>query len=319
MNRIPVLLIALAASVPAVAQPVCPTRPTPVGVARIQDVMATGRFIAYQPSQLHVIDGKPTPVSDADIEADLRVLRGRFDGLITYGAHSGAERVPDVAAKLGYRAVIMGIWDVVDRAERANVVAAGRRAPIVAGVSVGNEVVLGKRGSFADLTAALRDLRQALPHAAITTTEPFHLLLEPSARSVLRDPDVMLANIHPIFEPWFKDAPEANAAEFVGNVARDLGQVYCGPILVKETGVPTAPVGRGFTPARQAGFYRELQKQFHPSAARAFAYFSAFDAPWRVNDVHPVPGHHPEEAHWGLYDENRRPKSVIDEIGPLSR
>ncbi len=44
---------------------------------------------------------------------------------------------------------------------------------------------------------------------------------------------------------------------------------------------------------------------------RAFAYFAAFDAPWRVDDNHPVPGYHPEEAHWGLYDDRRKPKQVV--------
>jgi hypothetical protein len=47
---------------------------------------------------------------------------------------------------------------------------------------------------------------------------------------------------------------------------------------------------------------------------RAFAYFAAFDAPWRVNDE---PGHQPEEAHWGLYDELRRAKPVIATIPEL--
>ena len=312
------LLYFLTLSPTVAAAPICPNRAPLAGLLRISQVMATGRFIAYSPTSLQVINGQPTQANDASIAEDLKVLRAHFDGLVTYSALNGAERIPDVAAKLGYRAVIMGIHDPNNITERANVTAAARRQPqIVAGVSVGNEVVFGARGTFSDVAAAIAKVRQQTPQLAIATTEPFHLLVQADAAPVLRTSDILLANVHPAFEPWFRAAPDANAAEFVSNVVADLGKVYCGPILVKETGVPTAPMDQGFTPVRQAGFYRELFKQFRPTATRAFVYFSAFDAPWRVNDVHPVPGYHPEEAHWGLYDDNRKPKPVVREIPML--
>ncbi|HEY0339424.1 MAG TPA: hypothetical protein VGC34_01345, partial [Steroidobacteraceae bacterium] len=125
-------------------------------------------------------------------------------------------------------------------------------------------------------------------------------------------------------------ASDENAAQFVVNVVSDLAAGYCGPVLVKETGIPTEPVEKGFTEKRQASFYAELQHRFAaastaPAASaapgeRAFAYFSAFDAPWRVNDAGPAPGQHPapEEAHWGLFDEKRRPKPVVASIPPLT-
>jgi exo-beta-1,3-glucanase (GH17 family) len=303
---------------PAVAAPVCPDRPAPMGLARLQDVMATGRFVAYQPTGLQVFDGRPTHADEAGIAEDLKMLRPRFDGLITYSALNGAERVPDVAAKLGFRAVIVGVWDIHDVAERANAVDLARRQPIVAGVSLGNEIVFGRRGSFADLAAAMHEFRVHAPHVAVSTTEPFHLLLEPAAVPALRAADVVLANVHPAFEPWFAAAPAANAAEFVVRVTDRLAAAYCGPVLVKETGAPSAPVEKGFTPERQAAIYVELQKRFAPSLTRAFAFFSAFDAPWRAFDAHPVPGPHPEEAHWGLYDAQRRPKPAVAEIAPLA-
>ncbi len=101
------------------------------------------------------------------------------------------------------------------------------------------------------------------------------------------------------------------------NVVDLLAGAYCGPILVKETGVPTAPLESGYSESRQADFYLRLRELFAPTSMRAFAYFSAFDAPWRAADAHPVPGPHPEEAHWGLYDELRKPKPVVAIIPPL--
>jgi len=128
----------------------------------------------------------------------------------------------------------------------------------------------------------------------------------------------MLVNVHPVFQPWFATEPDATAAQFVVNVVGDLAARACGPILVKETGVPTAPASAGYTPARQASFYATLRQRFPPSPTRAFAYFAAFDAPWRVDDANPVPGSHPEESHWGLYDAGRRPKPAALALAPLA-
>jgi hypothetical protein len=53
--------------------------------------MLHGRFVAYQPTSLQIVNGHPTHADAASIRADLQVLRPRFDGLITYGSVDGAE------------------------------------------------------------------------------------------------------------------------------------------------------------------------------------------------------------------------------------
>jgi exo-beta-1,3-glucanase (GH17 family) len=127
--------------------------------------------------------------------------------------------------------------------------------------------------------------------------------------------------VHPIFQPWFRDAPQSTAAQFVVNVLAKLAPHACGPMLVKETGVPTAPASAGFSEARQAAFYRELRRSLPATSSRAFAYFAAYDAPWREYDATGVPAAaavHPEEAHWGLYDAARRPKAAARELPALA-
>ena len=141
----------------------------------------------------------------------------------------------------------------------------------------------------------------------------------PEATPLLQRMDFLLANVHPIFEPWFRTASDGDAAQFIPNVVSKLAQTYCGPMLVKETGIPTAPEAKGYTAKRQASFYQELEHRFPPTRDHAFTYFAAFDAPWRLEDAGPAPNQHPapEEAHWGLYDDRRQPKEAVAQIPPL--
>ena len=306
---------------------------TAPAVARLREAMGHGRFIAYQPTSLQVTNGVSTQADPDSIRADLEVLRPRFDSLITYGSIDGAEAIPGIAASLGYRAVIIGIWDPFNATALSAALTAAKNNPrVVVGLSLGNEMLFFHRHSAAELVELLDELHAQAPQLALSTTEPFQMFERPEAGPILQRLDFLLPNVHPIFQPWFHGAPEGNAVQFVVNVVSDLGRDYCGPILVKETGIPTAPEVKGFNEKKQASFYEELGHRFAESEApksagsgravgdRAFAYFAAFDAPWRLQDGGPAAGQRPaeEEAHWGLYDEKRRPKPVVASIPLLT-
>lgn len=322
IRSLPALPLLLALLCPlAAAQPVCKTSATSAAsIERLTRVMAHGRFIAYEPTALKVLDGRVQAADSASIRADLAALRPRFDGLITYDAIHGAEAIPEIAASLKFRALIIGVWNPANAGELDAALDAARRYPqLVVGLSLGNESILAHRTSFASLADTLAAVRARAPQLPLSTTEPFHLLEEPAARVLLGSMDFLLANVHPVHQPWFHGASDATATQFVVNVAADLGQHFCGPVLVKETGEPTGPAGAGFSLERQASFYAELRRRLPPSAIRAFAYFSAFDAPWRAYDANPVGGAvtRPEEALWGLYDGERRPKPAALALPPL--
>jgi exo-beta-1,3-glucanase (GH17 family) len=317
-----VVLVAVPVRASALGGPVCQRHEeaTPV-LRRLKDVMMTGRFVAYNPTSLQIVNGRATHSNEASILEDLKVLRPRFDGLITYTSVNGAEEVPDIAARLGYRAVIVGVYDVESREELENALSAARRHPeLVVGLSIGNEVLFSSRNSIDQIARLVIEVRRMAPELALTTTEPFNIFLKPGTKRLLSQLDFLLVNVHPIYESWFRSAPDENGAEFVVKVADKLAEVYCGPIIVKETGEPTAPEQDGYTPKRQALFYDALYRKFPPTRTRAFAYFCAFDAPWRVNDgaalgIRP----RPEEGHWGIYDERRQPKPVVNTIPILSK
>ena len=307
------------------SRPVCVDRPAVrPALGRLREALAHGRFVTYQPTSLKVVNGQVMSAQAMGIRADLEVLRQRFDGLITYDAIHGNEALPAIAAALSFRALIIGVWDPLDERQVEAAMAAVHHFPrLVVGISLGNELLFSGRMKSAQLAGRFAYLRERLPATPLSTTEPFHVYHDAAASPLLGQLDFLLANVHPVFQPWFRGADDATAAQFVVNVLSELTPLSCGPVIAKETGVPTAPASAGFRSARQASFYRELRERLPPSAARAFAYFAAFDAPWRAFDALAVPGAtpgpHPEEAHWGLYDAQRVPKTAAQELPLLPR
>jgi exo-beta-1,3-glucanase (GH17 family) len=315
------LALALLASGVAAAQPaLCHRSPAAqTALSRLRDALAHGRFVSYEPTSLQVVDGRVQSATSASIRADLRVLRPRFDALVTYDAVHGAQGIPGIASALGFRALIIGVYDPTDATQVDAALAAAQAYPhLVVGVSLGNELLFAHRAGLPELEATIAAVRTRAPHLALSTTEPFHLYEDPGSAGLLARLDFLLVNVHPVFQPWFRSATEDTDAQFVVNVVHDLADRYCGPILVKETGEPTGPQSARFTPARQAGFYAELRRRFPSGPAAAFAYFSAFDAPWRARDAGPLPTS-PEEGYWGLYDSERRPKRAALELPSLER
>lgn len=313
-----ILLLSLIATSAFAAEPCAPYPKAAPRLALLETAMASHRFVTYTPTSLKVVDGEVRRAGAASIRADLAALRPWFDALVTYTARDGGELVPGIAEELGYKAVIVGIWTPGDPEELSHALKLAKRHPkLVVGLSIGNEIVFGKRGTWAELARYVKLTRERVPEVPITVSEPFAQFLEGDAGGVLASLDFMLVNVHPVFEPWFKTAGPENWADFVAKVTEKLAGAYCGPILVKETGLPTAPAAMGFSEARQAQFWRALERRMKPSDAHAFAYFAAFDAPWRTQDFNPVAGRHPEEAHWGLFGEARAPKPAIEGLKKL--
>jgi exo-beta-1,3-glucanase (GH17 family) len=318
LRRCVAALLAIVAAATAAARPVCRSDAAPA-LARLRAALTGERFVAYEPTSLKVVNGQVTPADPASIRADLIVLREKVDALITYDAVHGAQAIPAIAATLKFRTLIIGVWNPANAEELDAAIDAAQRFPrLVAALSLGNEMLFSHRSEPAALAALVARARQRLPNTALATTEPFHIYYQPDAAPLLAELDFLLVNVHPIFQPWFREAADSTAAQFVVNVLGQLEPLACGPMLVKETGLPSAPADEGYSEARQASFYRELRRQLPPSATRAFAYFAAFDAPWRAYDASPTPRVHPEESHWGLYDAARRPKQAARDLPSLS-
>jgi len=278
---------------------------------RLQQAMATGRFVTYEPTSMAVIDGHVTPASAEGIRADLVALRPHFDALITYEAGHGLEALPAIAESLGFRALLVGVWKPGDARELQAALRAAREHPkLVLGIVLGNETVFRKSLSMSELARLMHAARAQAGGLLLATSEPFHLYGGGDAAAVLAESDLLLPNVHPVYQPWFRPgSSEQQAAEFVRNVVGDLRRAYCGPVLVKETGEPTAPASAGYDEEHQAAFWRALQGTLPASRDTAYSTFAAFDLAWRAQD-----GGLASEAHWGVFDAQRRAKRAMQHV-----
>jgi exo-beta-1,3-glucanase (GH17 family) len=309
------LLVAVVMFVPAAIR----AEPDSTGMAsRVRAAIDSTRFVAYTPTDLKVVGGRVHAASREAIRKDLALLGRNFQGLITYSCADGVDEVPAVAAALGYRAVILGIWDPLSEREFRNAQRLVKAYPrLIVGVSIGNETLLAQRHPWPVLRKAIQRLRAALPGVAITTSEPFYYYLDGDPADFVAVQDFLLPSVHPLFQPWFAEATTAQAVDFVVRVATRLVATTDKPVLIKETGLPSGPPGTRFTPSAQAMFWTSLLQRFPHRPGLGVAYFEAFDHDWKDENAQLEFGSHPEEGYWGLYTADRHPKPVVAALRKL--
>jgi exo-beta-1,3-glucanase (GH17 family) len=296
-----------------------PTAPAVERVERVREALASVRFVAYTPRGFDPDPGS-APVAAQAIRADLLVLRRYFDGLVTYSSARGLEAIPGIARELGFRAVVLGVWDPTSDSEMGRAIETARAQPeTVLALALGNEGLFFARYDVAQLGRAFSRARREAPGVALTTTEPFSSYLDSGRAQALPAQDFLLPVVHPLDQPWFRSAPRETRVEFVVNVVHELEARTKLPVLVKETGVPSGPASEGLSEADQAEFWTALAARLPPTRAHAFAFFEAFDAPWKIASVAGQTGDvRNSEAHWGFFraDGSAKPALAVLEERP---
>ncbi len=284
-------------------------------VEGLRAALAHNRFIAYTPSDYAVRDGRVQPASAAAIERDLKLLRRDFQGLVTYGALGGLERIPAIAERLGFRALILGVWDPLSAEELASAVRLVEAHPrLIVGVCVGNEILLANRLPWPRLRGALASLRARLKNVPVATSEPFYFYLDDKPEGFLAAQDFLLPSVHPVFQDWYGALTWQQMLKFVPEVMTKLRAKSDRPLLVKETGLPSSPEHLSFTPERQARFWAETWALLDPGLRPSLGYFEGFDTPWKFEENAREFAAQPGEAHWGFYTHEGIEKPVLDAL-----
>lgn len=276
------------------------------------------RFVAYTPLELDPRDpAQQARLRTSSIRADLEALRPAFDGLVLYGYHEACTpRIVSVARKVGFQAVIMGVWDPKSTVELDGVVAEAwlHGEDFIPAIVIGNEGLTFDRYELEDLEIAHRRLRSRLPEAVqLTTSEPLAAYERPQVASF---GDFLMPNIHPVFDQSVLGPVEA--ARWVREQAVRLHRQRQTFVFVKETGLPHGGQAE-YTPEAQRAFWEAYLEPgiadplavagAGPDATCAYfgCAFEAFDLPWKREasglEI---------EAFWGLLSPAREPQPAFD-------
>ena len=277
-------------------------------------------MVAYNPSNLNP-DNLQISTNDLikHIHKDLICLRSGFNGLVLYRYSPDITPfIVEQAESLGFRAILLGVWDVKSKIELTGVIGITKKYndKIAFAVIVGNEGINDSRYSFADLDIAAETLKNAglgKMKVPLATSEP---MAKYGLVELRKFGDFLAPNIHPAIDR--SDLNPTDAVSWVQGRAQALVQVAKKPVLIKETGFPNGG-NPNYTPERQYAFWQawhdvgamHLTANSQQDTWISFAaVFEAFDSPWKA-----IKSGIPVEGHWGILNEYLRPYPAFEVYG----
>jgi len=260
-------------------------RPTPLK----QEALSDFTWVAYAPTNFNPHRGIQ-PSSESLIE-DLKALsEAGFNGLVTYGCDGVlGKELPQIAESLGFKGLILGLWNLNNKEELENAQIAAR-SDLVKGFCIGNEG-LNVRYNLEQLKTAIDTLR-ILTGKPVTTTEQIE---DYTNEELVKLGDWIFPNVHPY---WHGKHEIGSAVKWTIDMYDDLKKRSGKSVLLKEVGFPSAGDD-------VHSMSEKLQKEYYVSLNSQqcqFVWFEAFDMIWK--------NHVAVEPHWGLFNADRTPKQI---------
>jgi exo-beta-1,3-glucanase (GH17 family) len=232
------------------------------------------------------------------VNTDLRLLARHVSCVRTYSVGGGLDQVPAVARDVGLK-VMLGLWisshGPSNDAELAKGIALANRYPdVVTAVVVGNEVLLRREQTAAQLSALLERVRSGV-RVPVTYADVWEFWLRNPA--LLQSTD--FPSIHIL--PYWEDQPVGidHALDHVRSIYAKVQAAFPGKrIFLGETGWPSAGRPRmDAVPSRanQARFVREFVGYAERNGI-PYNLIEAFDQPWKRSLEGTVGGY------WGLFN-----------------
>lgn len=257
-------------------------------------------FSPYLPGQSPDWTG---PLPPEQVRSRLAIVAPETDWVRSYGTDNGLETIGQFSHQLGKK-VAVGAYlsDNIDTNDRqiANLIKIGKAGEADV-LIVGSETLLFNKLSEADLIDYIARVRQAVPGVPVTTTETYGSLLEHPA--LFGAVDQVYVHIYP-----FWDGVEIGQAVTAAGVAYARVKAKAGgkPVVIAETGWPSAgePQGAAVPSAANAERYVREFTAWAKAEKVPYFYFEAFDEDWKKREGE-------RGAHWGLWDQNGKPKSSL--------
>ena len=250
----------------------------------------------------------------ANIREDLsRIIS---DGLATdirlYGQSCRLDEVPGLVEELSgglgvYAAAYCGANPTSTAAELASLVSGAQSHPAtVRAAIVCNEAILGNVQSVDQVIAHINNVRSQISQP-VSTGEPWHIWRDYPQLAAAAD--YLLVHVHPY---WEQQCPAAAIAWVESRVQLLRGLYPTKPVIVGETGYPTAGPARGCAAPSVANQEAFLAAWLVRAAVLEipFFWFALFDEAWKGPPDSPEP-------HWGTFTETRQPKHTGQSVvGP---
>jgi exo-beta-1,3-glucanase (GH17 family) len=263
--------------------------------------LAKLRWVDYSPSTGNPEAGQAA--TPDEIATDLKTLADNgfppsCTGICTYGCVTrlGGDKIPEIARKLGFAGMILGVWSITDDSDETPVARHLAAEGLVDAICMGNEGLQFNRYSPSQLRDAVRRMR-ADTHLPVSTSD----VIEQYGKPLLtddREMDWVYPNVHPVFHDY---SDPHKAAEWVDQTLIKLQLRTKLPILVHETGWPSHGLRR-HTPESQRLFWESVLATKH-----RLAVFEAFEQSWKHEQYHGAD----IGSSWGWFTPDRQPKAVV--------
>jgi len=250
---------------------------------------------------------KGLKLSRERIDKDLELL-ARYTGCIRTYSTLGLEMIPELARKHGLK-MWLGAWVSADatltqKEISAMIALAKQNADIIETVVVGNEALLRREVSSAQLVTYIQQVKKELPSLSVTYADVWEFWIQHPDIA----PSVDRVTIHIL--PYWEDKPIGvdKALLHVKAIREEMmHKIQDKEIVIGETGWPS--VGRMRESAmpssvNQAMFTRGFVKMAEENGWK-YNFIEAFDQPWKRISEGAVGGY------WGLFDADRNDKRVL--------
>lgn len=255
----------------------------------------------------------PGWVSTQRIERDLAIL-GRYTGCLrVYTPLGNTPRVVAAAVERGFR-ILLGVWIGSDREQNRKEIAAAlqlaqRHPQAIEAIVLGNEVLLRRELTPAELASLIGEVRQRSP-VPIAYADVAHFI--ETSPAVANAADLLLIHLLPYWDD--PQPPDAVAAveQVIRQYEKFVAKFPDKPVMIGETGWPSKGRQRG--PGKpslvnEARFVRTFAARAAELGIR-YNLIEAIDQPWKRPPEGTVGGY------WGVLDQHREPKFALS--GPVS-
>jgi len=239
--------------------------------------------------------------TDAEIDADLKLLAGRINTVRTYGVNGSLGDIPQLAERHGIN-VAVGAW--IDNNRESNerqletAIELARDHLNVMRVFIGNEVVLQGYVPIRELEGYLDRARDAIGQP-VGTAEPWHVWI---AHPELAQ-HVDFIGIHLL--PYWEGVSVDTAVDYsLAQYHRVQKAFPDKPVIIAEVGWPSHGRTRQSAVASEANEALFLRRFLARAERDRLIYYlmEAFDQPWKAYMEGAV------GSYWGVYDVNRHAK-----------